>query len=900
MAPPVLSGHGLPGGTVTLLFADIEGSTRVLHTLGERFAPARARMREIVRAAAAARDGHEVDWAGDGAFLAFGSARDAVQAAVEIQRALAEEPWAMDEALRLRIGIHTGEPELGDEGYVGMDVVVAARICSSAHGEQIVVSRATRDLAGDGPLAGLVYRPLGSHRLKDVPATEELFQVVAEGLRDEFPPLRTLGANSLPALHHRLIGRGDALRRIESMLDDPTVRLVTITGPGGAGKSRLALEVAAAAALERPVHLVGLAPVTDPGLVPNAIARAIGVRESPIRTPLEGVAESLTGAGALLYLDNLEHLAPAAVHVAELLHRTPDLDILATSRAPLRLSGEHVLPLEPLSVDDAATLFVELAAAKGVVLQGGALSSVHEICRRLDGLPLAIELVAARLVVLPPAEIVRALDQGLALEMEGPIDLPERQRTLRAAIDWSYSRLTASQRALHGSVAVFADGGALEDVRAVADAGPTFLSDLEALVAWSLVRSDASDGALRLSMLETVREHAHEHLRAEQGLDELRRRHAERFLELAREAEDALVGPDHADWLSRLEDDFDNIRAALDWCFASGRVEDALRAISALERFWRGHAHVSEARRWLALGLALGADVPDDVRGDALRTAAQQAAAQSDWAEAQLLLEQARDVHRSSGNAREEVIALSYLSFFALRQDERERAEEFAQEAVAVAAELQDDRAWSGALMALGDVHSEKGEHELAREKYAESAALRLRYGDPLLVADSVYYLGMASFRAGDLERARREFDDALAKARVLDETPYIAAAQFMRAEIEIFDGNADDASSRARESLAAYTELEDDRSRARCLVVLAAAAVAEGSYEAAARILGAADEARGGEPPDEYEEPILERYVPVLEAHLGANAVRALEAEGRGLGERALEPAIVTPDTGA
>ena len=207
------------------------------------------------------------------------------------------------------------------------------------------------------------------------------------------------------------------------------MRLVTITGPGGAGKSRLALEVAAAAALDRPVHLVGLAPVTDPDLVPNAIARAIGVRESGERPLLDTIADSLNGTSALLYLDNFEHLAPAAVHVAALLDGAPDLDVLATSRAPLRLSTERVHPLPPLSIDDATTLFVELAAARGVILQDDALASVREICRRLDGLPLAIELVAARLAVLPPAEILRALGEGLALEMEGPIDLPERQRT---------------------------------------------------------------------------------------------------------------------------------------------------------------------------------------------------------------------------------------------------------------------------------------------------------------------------------------------------------------------------------------------------------------------------------------------------------------------------------------
>ena len=536
-----------------MLFADVEGSTRLLHLLGDRFAPVRGRMRELVREAAATRGGAEVDWAGDGVFLAFPSARAAIAAAADIQRSLAAEPWPPDGTLRLRIGVHTGEPALAVDGYVGMDVVVAARVCAAAHGEQVVVSRATRDMTGEDALEDSSYRALGRHRLRDVPEAVQLFQLVAPGLEVDFPPLRTVAATSLPALHHRLVGRDEALGRIESLLQAGEARLITITGPGGAGKSRLALEVASSAALERPVHLVGLAPVMDADLVPSAIARAIGVREVARRPLAESIADALSGTNALLYLDNLEHLPGAAIHVGRLLDGAPDLTVLATSRAPLRLSAEHVLPLGPLSIDDATTLFVELAAARGVVLHDDALTSVHEICRRLDGLPLAIELVAARLVVLPPAEIVRALEEGLALDMEGPIDLPERQRTLRAAIEWSYERLSEDQRELHGALAVFADGAALDDARAISEAGPSFLSDLEALVAWSLVRSEVTAGDVRLSMLETVREHALDRLRSGGALDDLRDRHAARFVALALDAESDLVGPEQRRWFDRLE-----------------------------------------------------------------------------------------------------------------------------------------------------------------------------------------------------------------------------------------------------------------------------------------------------------------------------------------------------------
>jgi predicted ATPase/class 3 adenylate cyclase len=867
---------------VTLLFADVEGSTRLLHLLGERFAPARARMRQLVRLAAAEHRGAEVDWAGDGAFLAFTRARDAVVAATDIQRSLAAEPWAPDEALRLRIGIHTGEPELGDEGYVGMDVVVAARICAAAHGEQIVVSGATRDMAGQEPLPESFYRPLGQHRLKDVPRTVQLFQLVAPELSAEFPPLNTLSATSLPALHHRLVGRNETLAHIEALLRNPAVRLVTITGPGGAGKSRLALEVAAAAALDRPVHLVGLAPIIDPDLVPSAIARAIGVRESGAGELLERVADKLSGTGALLFLDNLEHLAPAAVHVAALLNQAPDLEVLVTSRAPLRLSGEHLLPLEPLTIADATTLFVELAAARGVVLHADALASVHEICRRLDGLPLAIELVAARLVVLPPAEILRALSDGLALEMEGPIDLPERQRTLRAAIDWSYERLSDSQRRLHGSLAVFADGGALDDVRAISGAGKEFLSDLEALVAWSLLRSDVSEGEVRLSMLETVREHALDRLGSEGTLDELRRHHAERFRALALSAGPTLLGHEHTTWLDRLERDLDNIGAAIDWLLSTGRAEEALRMISALERFWRGHAHVSEARRFLAMGLALATDAPDDLRADALWTAARLAAGQSDWDAAVPMLEEAQMSFRAQGRKRELIFALSELGFIALRRNDAERAGELCDEALDIARDLGDPRATSAVLSILSDVERTRGEHARALAFSEEALDLRRALDDPLLITDSTYHVGVAAFGGGDLDRSEAAFEDALLLARDLGDAMYTAAALCMLGTTALLKDDLSLVPDRLNKSLAIYTDLADERSRAECLCALGGYAAATGHPEEAARLWGAADAARGSSPL-EYAEPLIEeRFMPLLIEALGVERLPELRAEGR------------------
>ena len=878
----------LPSGTVTLLFADVEGSTRLLYQLGKRFGPARARMRELVRKAARVHDGAEVDWAGDGVFLAFPRARDAVAAAAEMQRSLAAEPWPDEAPHRLRIGIHTGEPELGEEGYLGADVVIASRICSTAHGEQVVVSRAVRDVAGEKPFPGASFRTLGRHRLKDVPTAAELYQLVAPDLLDDFPPLNTLSAITLPVLHHRLIGRAHALAQVEELLSG-AARVVTITGPGGAGKSRLALEVAARAATERPVHLVGLAPISDADLVPSAIARALGVRESgePL---LDAIGDRLNGTGTLLYLDNLEHLAPAAVHVASLLDRAPDLQILATSRMPLRLSSERVLPLGPLTLEDATTLFGELAAARGVVLQADALDSVHEICRRLDGLPLAIELVAARLVVLPPAEIVRALEEGLALNMEGPIDLPERQRTLRAAIDWSYQRLTDEQRDLHGALAVFGESATLADARAVARGGDSYLPDLEALVGWSLVRSEANDGEVRLSMLETVREYALDRLRADDLLDPMRGRHAQHFLGLALEAETELTGPDQDDWMNRLEREYDNLTTTLDWLLSSGRVADALSAVSALERFWRAHAHVSEARRWLALGLDLATEAPTRIRADALWTAARQAAGQSDWDAAVPMLEEALLLFREEKRQREEVFALSELGYIALRRNDAERAERFCAEALLLARPLGDDRALSAVLSILSDVARTRGEHDQALS-YAEEALERRRaLGDPMTILDSTYHVGVAAFAAGDIDRSEEAFEAALERAAASGDALYTAAALCMLGTTGLLKGDLSLVEKRLTESLAIYVGLDDDRSRAECLCALGGYAAAIGHPEEAARLWGAADAAR--EPrPLEYAEPAIEAaFAPMLIESLGAERFAELRADGRRTGyERVL-----------
>jgi predicted ATPase/class 3 adenylate cyclase len=867
---------------VTLLFADIEGSTRLLHSLGQGYGPVLARVRELVREVASSRDGRVVDWAGDGVFLAFPFARDAVMAAAELQRAVAEEAWPQNTAVLFRIGIHAGEPQVEKDGYIGLDVHIAARICAAGHGGQVVISRAARDIVGGDPPAEISFRPLGSHRLKDVQKPEQLFQLVGPGMPETFPPLRTMGGATLPALHHRLVGRRQDLTTTLSLLSRPDVRLVTITGPGGAGKSRLALEAVATAAVERPVHLVGLASISDPALVPAAIARTLGVRESAGVSVTQSVADALAGTRTLLLLDNFEHLSFAAREVSAMLDRVSDLDVLVTSRTPLRLSGEHVLQLEPLSIDDAATLFVELAAARGVELTEQWLPTVREICWRLDGLPLAIELVVAPLAVLPPAQLLQALGEGLALEMEAPIDLPERQRTLRTTIDWSYGLLSTEQRELHGMLAVFPGGAPLESLEVVCDdITADLLGDLTTLVEGGLVRREtATTSELRFTMLATVREYALETLAAQGRLDRMQLAHLSYFLDLAQRAEIGFEGDEQSGWFDRIEQDLDNVRGALSFSFESGNVEPGLRIAAALSRFWRAHGHVSEARFWLARGLAHKNGVPTEVRARALWAAERQAMAQSATDEAEELVEAALPLFRELGLEREEVFALSELAWIALDRD-RYKAEELSEEALARARQLGDPRAISGALNVLGSVSAACGDHERAVAANQEALALRRTLGDPLLIADSTYNLGVAAFKAGDLARTRQAFEESHALAHALGDVLHAAHSLCMLGELDLIEGDTTQASKRIRESLSIYIDLEHDRDCAECLLALGGVAAANEASEDAARLFGAAEALRGETPLTTSEQAVLEQFQPGLEAALGTARLAELKAEG-------------------
>jgi predicted ATPase/class 3 adenylate cyclase len=584
----------LPTGTVTLLFTDIEGSTRLLRSLGDDYGTVLRAHRAVLRQAVRGHGGVEFGTEGDACFVAFPATTAALGAAAQAQAALAAADWPNGAAPRVRMGIHTGTPVVVDDDYVGIDVHRAARICSAAHGGQVLVSGTTRAAAEPWPSQAL--RDLGHHRLKDLDRPEHLFQLVAAGLSEDFPPPRSLPTPSnLPAVPTSFVGREAELAEASELLARPGVRLLTLTGPGGAGKTRLALEAGRALTPRFPdgVWFVPLATVTDPARVGLAVVEALRLTNPAGRDSIDVVADGIGDWAALLLLDNLEHVAEAGGWVGELLGRAPQLRVLATSRIVLGLTGEHDYPVRPLPAQAAEALFVQRAQAvrPRFALDGdGQQAAVADICARLDGLPPAIELAAARLRMRSLDDLRRGLTERLPLLTSRARDLPERQRTLRNTIDWSYRLLAGDEQALLRRLSVFVGGWTLESAEAVvgADDGP--VEGLETLVEHSLVWQQETAGPARYRMLATIREYAGERLEQAGERDRLRRRHAEWFAERAQAAYLRLDSEDQMGALDWYDAEMANVRATLTWALEQPkepeRVELALSLLRSLGYLW--------------------------------------------------------------------------------------------------------------------------------------------------------------------------------------------------------------------------------------------------------------------------------------------------------------------------
>jgi len=590
------------GETVTLLFSDIEGSTRLLQRTGYAYAGLLSEHRRLLGEAFERHGAIHAEAEGDAFFVVFPSATAAAAAAAEGQRALAAHSWPDANDVRVRVGIHSGEPRLVDGGYVGLDVHHGARVMAAGHGGQVLVSEATRILLDER----FELRDLGEHRLKDLAGSERLYQLVVDGLPSEFPPLNTLGnrPTNLPASPNAFIGRARELEELGALLARDDVRLLTLTGPGGTGKSRLAFQLARSVLddFANGVFFVRLAPVRDWELVVPTIAETIGLRARAGESSVEALIEYLHDRKMLLVLDNLEQVVDVAQVLADVLASAPRLKIVATSRTPLRLTLERAYAVSPLALDESTRLFADRARAAGAddfAVTDENAAVIAEICARLEGLPLAIELAAPRVRTLTPAALLRRLDRRLTLLTGGPQDLDERQRTLRGTIEWSYDLLSPGEQTLFARLGIFVGGGRLDAAESVCGSEAT-LDALESLVEKSLLRQRAdSDGEPRFWMLETIREFALERQEVSGEAEALRQRHAGWFAELAESLDTESRTGDQPAAIARLVDDYANLRAAMGLARASGDGELLLRLSTALWPFWATRGYVGEGQRAL-------------------------------------------------------------------------------------------------------------------------------------------------------------------------------------------------------------------------------------------------------------------------------------------------------------
>jgi predicted ATPase/class 3 adenylate cyclase len=849
-----------PSGTVTFLFTDIEGSTALWERDRAAMATAVARHIALLDAAIRANGGVHFKTVGDAVQAAFPTAPQAVAAAAEGQRALLSEDWGTLGPLRVRMALHAGVAEPDDRGdYVAPALNRLSGLLSAGHGGQLLLSLAVQQLARNALPDEYSLRDLGEHRLHDLLEPERVFQLLHPDLPDDLPPLESLDArpNNLPRQPTPFLGREREVAEVVEMLHRGDVRLLTLTGAGGSGKTRLALQAAAEAldAFPDGVSFVPLASLADPALVPSAVAQALQVPEQGGRPVVEVLRDHLAGKQILLNLDNCEHLLTAVADlVADLLAACPDLTVLATSRAPLRLRAERewevpplALPRRPpppptaeqLSPFAAVRLFVERAQAvrPDFTVDNASAPAVAEICWRLDGLPLAIELAAARVRLFPPEALLARLEKRLPFLTGGSRDAPARQRTLRDAIAWSHDLLDPEEQIVFRRLAAFAGEFTLEAAEAVVNPGGGM--DTVELVArlceHSLLRSeDGAGDEPRFGMLETVREFATERL-VESGEDEATRgAHAAFFALLVEQARTGMEGPDEAAWHTRLSVEHANVRAALGWLLEQGDAKAALAMTTGVRRFWEFRYHYAEGIGWLERALAAAGPAPTRVRGWGLRSLGNLVFVNGDARRAIALYEEALAIFRGEGDDEGVNIALASLAIGRTALGELAEARAAAEEGLTVSRRIGDARGEAYALRGIGFAASVAGDLPAAAAAHEAALAIFRRLGEHWAILSTLTELGWIALQQGNVGGARGIGEEVKERARAEADVPLELNADALLGRVALEEGDLDAAEDLLASAADRFAALGEEILAAAAALTLVAVTVRRGDAERA------------------------------------------------------------------
>ena len=886
--------NNYPTGTVTFLFTDIEGSTKLAQGHPDQWETLRARHHAILQSAMDAHNGHVFQIIGDAFCVAFHTAGEALRAALESQVGLQAETWGAT-PIKVRMGIHTGKADAQADGeyhgYLAMSRV--QRLMSAAHGGQVLVSLATEELIRDELPEGISLLDMGEHRLKDLTHPEHIYQVVAPNLSYDFPPLKTLDAqlNNLPSQPTPFVGREREIAAVLGLLRNPDVRLVTLTGAGGTGKTRLSLQVAADLLdeFEHGVWFVELASITDPELVLPTIASTLKVKESAGTTIEQSLQDYLHKKQLLLAVDNFEQVISAAPKIVTLLNTAPKLKIMISSREVLRLRGEHDYPVPPLGLPEskrkqtaavlaqyeAMSLFVQHAQAANpsFILDEENASTVADICSRLDGLPLALELAAARSRLLKPAAMLEKLKNKLATLIGGARDLPHRQRTIRGAIDWSYELLDEPEKVLFARLGVFVGGWTLDSAESVcgAEGSGNVLNGIESLLDKSLIRQmEGRSGESRFTMLETIREYAFEKLSQRAEFGSIRQAHADNLASLLGKVRVATASPEEATWFARLDDELDNLRCAVEWTLENNQPTLAMLA-GRPSLYWYERVNFREPLRWLERALELKVDVPSLEKAYALNSAGNFYHDLNDIPRAKMYYESAMPFFRVENDRKGISRVLNNLGNMEFIGKNFEKARHFYEESLT----YEETDSWGAAMTSinLGNLARLRDDWEQSRKYYLHTREICERLGSETGISSATLWLATLDLALRNLEEARKGFESGFKATWIRSSPLYRGIAEGFFAYVDLLMGNEKDVRQRLNQSLEAIAEFLDQTPNipSPWLVIEGQARldVMEGHMERAAYLFGASWTQR-----EKDDWPLAEAELPDYEACI--NTIRA------------------------